>query len=172
MKISLIYLAAGNSRRFGSNKLLYSLQGKPMYLHLLERLVRICARHSRWNVIVVTQYPEIMEVVKRFSIQGVFSGESRKGASWSVRAGLMAAEEQGDVEACVFFVADQPYFSEESAEQFLEYMERGRERLGCVCCKGQSGSPVWFAREYFAKLMQLEGDQGGRKVLKLSLIHI
>ena len=32
MKIGIIMLAAGNSRRFGSNKLLYEIQGKPSVL--------------------------------------------------------------------------------------------------------------------------------------------
>ncbi len=39
MKIALIMLAAGNSRRFGSNKLLYEIDGKPMYRHILEKLM-------------------------------------------------------------------------------------------------------------------------------------
>lgn len=39
--IHIIYMAAGNSRRFGSNKLFYELDGKPMYRHLLDRLVEI-----------------------------------------------------------------------------------------------------------------------------------
>ncbi|MBC8614700.1 nucleotidyltransferase family protein [Blautia faecis] len=39
MKIALIMLAAGNSWRFGSNKLLYEIEGKPMYWHILEKLL-------------------------------------------------------------------------------------------------------------------------------------
>ena len=39
MKIALIMLAAGNSRRFGSNKLLYEIDGRPMYRHILEKLM-------------------------------------------------------------------------------------------------------------------------------------
>ena len=39
--IHIIYMAAGNSRRFGSNKLFYELDGKPMYRHLLDRLAEI-----------------------------------------------------------------------------------------------------------------------------------
>jgi len=31
-------LAAGNSRRFGANKLLYEIDGIPMYRHVLEQL--------------------------------------------------------------------------------------------------------------------------------------
>ena len=38
MKIAMIMLAAGNSRRFGANKLLYKIDGIPMYQHVLEQL--------------------------------------------------------------------------------------------------------------------------------------
>ena len=38
MKIAMIMLAAGNSRRFGANKLLYEIDGIPMYQHVLEQL--------------------------------------------------------------------------------------------------------------------------------------
>ena len=44
--IHIIYMAAGNSRRFGSNKLFYELDGKPMYRHLLERLIEKIGRAS------------------------------------------------------------------------------------------------------------------------------
>lgn len=45
--IHIIYMAAGNSRRFGSNKLFYELDGKPMYRHLLERLIEIKDRYNK-----------------------------------------------------------------------------------------------------------------------------
>ena len=56
MAVHLIFLAAGFSRRFGSNKLFYLMDGKPMYRHVLDRLLEIlkdgtfCA-----NLTVVTQ---------------------------------------------------------------------------------------------------------------------
>ena len=41
MKLELVMLAAGNSRRFGSNKLLYTVDGQPMYRHILSELEKI-----------------------------------------------------------------------------------------------------------------------------------
>ena len=45
-------------------------------------------------------------------------------------------------------------------------MEDQRAALGCVSYGEQKGNPVWFSRKYFSELSELEGDQGGRKVLK------
>ena len=57
MKIAFIMLAAGNSRRFGSNKLLYEIDGKPMYQHILEKLMTVA--NTLESITVVTQYEEI-----------------------------------------------------------------------------------------------------------------
>ena len=77
MKIRMIYLAGGNSRRFGTNKLLELLDGKPMYRHLLDRLIRICGRHDRWELVVVTQYHEVAEELKEEPVRVRFCSESR-----------------------------------------------------------------------------------------------
>ena len=111
MKTALIYLAAGNSRRFGSNKLLYEIEGRPMYRHLLDRLVRLAGTFPDCEVLVVTRYEEIRERVEALRTNGepvrfVWSPESAKGASYSIRAGLLEAIRLGAQEAA-FFVADE-----------------------------------------------------------------
>ena len=110
MRVTILYLAAGNSRRFGENKLLYPLDGKAVYRHLLDRLAQIAGRHENWELLVVTQYERILEelapLVKAGRLQTVFSPDSEKGISYTIRAGIEAAEKQ-NADACACFVADQ-----------------------------------------------------------------
>ena len=169
MRVTILYLAAGNSRRFGENKLLYPLDGKAVYRHLLDRLAQIAGRHENWELLVVTQYERILEelapLVKAGRLQTVFSPDSEKGISYTIRAGIEVAEKQ-NADACACFVADQPYLKEETAERFLESMEMQKAPLGCVFCGGESGNPGWFSKPYFSELKELSGDRGGKKVLK------
>lgn len=106
MRVTILYLAAGNSRRFGENKLLYPLDGKAVYRHLLDRLAQIAGRHENWELLVVTQYERILEelapLVKAGRLQTVFSPDSEKGISYTIRAGIEAAGEAKCRCLCVF----------------------------------------------------------------------
>ena len=61
MKIRCVYLAAGNSRRFGKNKLFHMVGQKPMYLHLLDRLAAVAERHKELEIVVVSQYEGLLQ---------------------------------------------------------------------------------------------------------------
>ena len=103
--IHVIYMAAGNSRRFGSNKLLYLYEGKPLYRHGLELLLKLKQEMGeKLTVTVVTQYAEILEEVQDIfercgmaGMQAVFCEESRLGASYTIRAGIEAVISQDPV---------------------------------------------------------------------------
>ena len=103
--IHIIYMAAGNSRRFGSNKLFYELDGKPMYRHLLERLIEIKDRYNKLknaesnnpviDITVVTRYREILDYCSSIpDCHAVLSPDSEKGISYTIKAGIMAVQEQ------------------------------------------------------------------------------
>lgn len=170
MRLDLIYLAAGNSRRFGGNKLLYPIGGMPMYLHGLTKLSAVCRRHLCWRVTVVTQYPEILKEIKGYPVKAVFSPQSRHGLSYSIKAGILNSEltedELDEESGFVFFAADQPWMSERTIEKFLSEIEKRKPSLGCVCYGDQLGNPVYFSSSFRDELLSLEKDEGGKKILK------
>ena len=60
MRAAFIYMASGFGSRFGGNKLLEQLEGKPLYRHGLDTLreaAREAARMDGWQgrIIVVSQ---------------------------------------------------------------------------------------------------------------------
>ena len=91
--IHIIYMAAGNSRRFGSNKLFYELDGKPMYRHLLDRLAEIKNRYNKSkldsrtiDITVVTRYREILDYCACIpDCHAVISPDSEKGISYTIK---------------------------------------------------------------------------------------
>ena len=84
MKLTLILLAAGNSRRFDGNKLLTPFHGKPMYQYIVEEVEKLPDGLFD-DKIVVTQYPEIMEDLEKRGYVVVENVQSSLGISHSVK---------------------------------------------------------------------------------------
>ena len=188
--IHIIYMVAGNSRRFGSNKLFYELDGKPMYRHLLERLVEIKDRYNKLkkagkkiknaesnnpviDIIVVTRYREILDYCSSIpDCHAVLSPDSEKGISYTIKAGIMAVQEQkktGMQDYYMFAVADQPYLKSQSMIKLIDKVleNKGNKRLVfSLRCGNAVGNPCVFHSSLIPQLLSLEGDKGGRSVAK------
>ena len=230
--IHIIYMAAGNSRRFGSNKLFYELDGKPMYRHLLERLIEIKDRYNNLenagtnkpldsyemdtdtvidtyigtdidlskkaekntknaessstlvDITVVTRYREILDYCSSIpDCHAVLSPDSEKGISYTIKAGIMAVQEQKKLkkssevthhtaekeEYYMFAVADQPYLKSQSVIKLIDKVleNTGNERLVfSLRCGTAVGNPCVFNSSLIPQLLSLEGDKGGRSVAK------
>ncbi len=189
--IHIIYMAAGNSRRFGSNKLFYELDGKPMYRHLLERLIEIKDRYNKLksdspviDITVVTRYREILDYCACIpDCHAVLSPDSEKGISYTIKAGIMAVQEQKKPEKnsgslhntaetedyYMFAVADQPYLKSQSVIKLIDKVleNKGNKRLVfSLHCGDAVGNPCVFHSSLIPQLLSLEGDKGGRSVAK------
>lgn len=178
--IHIIYMAAGNSRRFGSNKLFYELDGKPMYRHLLERLIEIKDRYNKLksdspviDITVVTRYREILDYCSSIpDCHAVLSPDSEKGISYTIKAGIMAVQEQkktGMQDYYMFAVADQPYLKNQSVIKLIDKVLENKENKRLVFslrCGDTVGNPCVFHSSLISQLLSLEGDKGGRSVAK------
>ena len=175
--IALIYLAGGNSKRFGSNKLIYSIEGKSMFLHLLERLDELCEQQDNYELFVVTQYKEIINTAKKMGIKSVFFKESAKGISYTIREGLLYAMEFAhkkglSLEKAAFFVADQPYLTQKTAKDILDKANNSQKGIACASYANEAGNPVVFDKKYFGDLLNLSGDVGGRSILRENISDV
>lgn len=158
---TVIYMAAGNSRRFGSNKLLYQWKGKPLYRYGLELLLELAAERDNVRLIVITQYEEILKEVRariknRPEASVFLNPQSGLGASYTVRRGVQEARRAGRFDYLIFVAADQPWLKKETLEKFLrageereplllsaawrvdEPEERGES--GGLCCREKEGT--------------------------------
>lgn len=159
-QIGLVVMAAGFGRRYGSNKLLDSFQGKKLYQYTLE----LAAGCSADSIVIVTRFSEIKEHVDTHypQIKVIWNEHPERGISESLKLGLKAL---GEVDGCCFMVCDQPLLERSSLEELLL---KFRENPHCIvaCNDGQKrGNPVIFSHAFFDELMELSGDQGGRQII-------
>lgn len=165
MNKHVIYMAAGNSRRFGSNKLLYDYQGKPLYRHGLDMVENFCRQRKDCTLLIVSRYQEILQYAEQKKIMNVYSPDSYKGVSYTIRAALQALGSVPEEDFIVFVVADQPYLKEKTLKKLLELAEPGTETAS-VMYGERPGNPAMFSARLIPELLDLQGDEGGRKVIR------
>lgn len=168
MKIKMIYLAAGNSRRFGNNKLYHKIAGRPMFLYGLDVLEQVLKETENTVLTVVTVYEEIRkEVLTRKKLwqerlEVVDSPDSGKGISCSIRAGLTGTA----ADYYLFCVADQPWIQTETILELIRETTEKHCLGGWVQWNDISGNPTIFSKELLPQLLALDGDTGGKSILR------
>ena len=181
--LNLILLAAGNGERYGSNKLLTDINGKPTYRHIFDHLYHYCQDHvSDCEVTVVSQYDEILASAKAAGFSAVRNPRPEDGISLTIRLGLEAGIEsnrerqrnnsggnrhQGT--GSVFLTADQPYVQYKSLEDLVLQACAADKGIVSASHSGVSGNPVFFDEIYYPELMDLTGDIGGKHVMNRHL---
>ena len=169
----MIYLAAGLSSRYGSNKLLEMVDGKLMFTHLLDVLTIMKEEEPhRYELVVVTAYDEIEDYVKELPVKVVRNQYQELGASYSIKLGLEACGEIGRHDHVMFAVADQPYVQEDELFGFIHMFKRSYKGIGVLCWQGEMGNPVIFQGQFVPELMALTGDVGGKAVVKAHLSEV
>lgn len=163
MKIHMILLAAGFGSRFGSNKLLYPVDGKAMYRHTMDLMVKLAGEFEEADTAVVTRYEEIAEEAKRQGVACLINRHSEQGISSSMQIGLRARME--DEAYYLFFTADQPRLKKETVKECLRRFFESGKGIGCVSKRGTPKNPCVFHSRYAEELLSIRGDRGGKQVV-------
>lgn len=159
MKIGCVVLAAGNSIRFGENKLLREFAGQTM----IARALAAIPAEKLAKVVVVTQYREIEELAMENGFTPIRNEHPEFGQSYSVKLGLQALS---DYDAVLFQVSDQPLLQRKSVAALIDFYCKHPKNIVALGYQGQRGNPCIFPAAYFPKLMEMEGDHGGNVVIR------
>ncbi len=164
MKIRGILLAAGYSKRFGSNKLLQALPpggpdaGVPIALasakHLLEILPDSIA-------VVRPRAQKLAALLRDAGCNTVVCRNAADGMGTSLAAGVRAS---ADADGWVVALADMPFIRGDTIRTVVGALQGGAV-IVAPGYKGQRGHPVGFGRSCLEELSVLVGDQGARELL-------
>ena len=161
MPVAMVLLAAGDSRRFGGNKLLAEVDGRLMYRHVADE-VNAMPEDFFAKKIVVSQYDEILEDLGREGFETLKNNQSALGISHSVH---LALEQIPEHYAVCFSVSDQPWLTRETIRGLVTAFRKNTRGMVCASWEGMDGNPVVFSPEYRKELLALSGDVGGRRIL-------
>lgn len=159
LHIGCVLLAAGNSSRFGSNKLMREFQGKT----LIRRAMETVPAEELSDIAVVTQYAEIVDLAKDFGYPAVVNTRPDLGQSHSIELGISALSH---CNALMFMVADQPRLSREAAAELVRFYREHPDNIVGLGHNGSRGNPCIFPARFYPELMAIEGDRGGNVVIR------
>lgn len=159
MELGCVIMAAGASRRFGSNKLLEELGSLPLYRRALEAVPPGVFR----SVCVVTACEPMMKLAETMGFQVICNDRPELGISRTIRLGL---ERVLSCDGVLFMTADQPLLTKNSVRAVAETFAAQPDCIIAAAANGQRGNPCLFPRALFPALLCLEGDRGGKSIIK------
>lgn len=160
--VAAIVLAAGRSTRMGpANKLLCEIAGAPMVRHVVA-----CALASRARpVLVVTghQAPEVRAALAGLAVSFVANPDYASGLMSSLKAGIAALPQE--TRGALVALGDMPMLRPADFDRLIETFMAAEARAIVVPVHGgRRGNPVLWPATYFAKILELEGDTGARRL--------
>lgn len=160
MRVAAVILAAGASRRYGEDKLLVQLDGKPLLQHAID-----AAESSTVDEVIVVlghDAPAIRESVRLRRARVVTNPDHASGQSTSLRLGIRAVSA---ADGAVVLLGDQPRVTARLIDALI-----ARARLTAAAAvvsswNGRRSPPTLLRRELWPTLEGIAGDVGAREIL-------
>jgi molybdenum cofactor cytidylyltransferase len=155
--IAVAVLAAGQARRFGSDKLMADLGGVPLGAHIARTLSPM---GFGWRFAVCAKGAPIAEQYAALGFSVIENLEPQKGQAHSLHLAVATAHETG-AKALLVALADMPYVTP--------------DHIGALTQEGGLAAsydgvnvmpPALFPRDTWPELLRTSGDSGARELLK------
>lgn len=165
MKVSIIILAAGASTRMGAPKQLLLIDGKT----LIKRINEIALDTSCYPIVTVlgANRALIRHELDKMPLTIIDNPQWEKGMSSSIKMGLAGAYmTQKEIDAVIFLTVDMPFVNVKLINEMIQKAIENPDS-DIIACKydNQIGIPVLFKRNLLADLLELEGDEGAKKIV-------
>jgi len=161
-RIAALLLAAGQSRRMGSNKLVEQIDGLPMVARTAQRLLASRAR----PIVAVTgnQAEAVDAALGKLPVERVHNPAFAEGLSTSLKRGLAALPDE--VDGVVVCLGDMPLIAGRDIDRLIAAFNPLEGRAIVVPTRrGKRGNPVLWAKRFFPEMTELAGDVGAKHLI-------
>ena len=161
MRICAVVLAAGLSSRMGEEKLLMCYDGLPLGEYIFKNLKQNSALFSQ--VQVVGRLPQTHELAKLYGFGYTQNLQPSRGMGHSLALGVQAAEE---CDGFMVALSDMPRLKVGTVYTLCNAFAKEPTRIAVPLYGGRRGNPVIFPASFRQELSLLDGDSGGRNIIK------
>ena len=162
MPVAALVLAAGASRRFGSDKRLHLVDGEPMLARTLAIYRQACADVA---VVIRPDQPEIAALARAAGCRVVEAQDAVLGQSRSLAAGVDAMRHADHL---IVGLGDMPFVQPDTVRALAAALTAAPTRIVQPTYKHRPGNPIGFPAAYFDELARIRGDVGARQVVAAS----
>ncbi|WP_300384878.1 molybdenum cofactor cytidylyltransferase [Clostridium sp.] len=154
-----IILASGFSRRMGQNKLLMKIKEET----IIEKVIKEVKKSEIEKVYIVTNNEEIKNIAYKLEVKVIKNENAIKGQSEGIKAGVKKIKENEDF---MFFCGDQPFIDFITINNLINAFKENKDKIIVPIFENRKGNPVIFPGKFRLDLLGLEGDIGGRYIIK------
>jgi molybdenum cofactor cytidylyltransferase len=161
--IGLIILAAGSSSRLGKPKQNLIFQGAT----LLQRTIKaaLAADCQQVAVVLGANAPAIEPTIIDQSVLIIHNLGWQEGMSSSINSGLTALlKTNPQLQSVILMLCDQPFADTAIINQLIK-ASGNAGHLVASSYNGTIGVPALFDKTHFEELLDLEGNDGAKKIL-------
>jgi molybdenum cofactor cytidylyltransferase len=146
----------------GANKLLVPLAGDPVVAHAAD--AALASRAATVVVVTGHQAARVRAALAGRDVQFAHNRYYARGLASSLRRGLRALDPA--IEGALVCLGDMPWVSAADLDALIAAFARADHPI-CVPVRGRRrGNPVLWPARHFAALRALQGDFGGRGLLR------
>lgn len=159
--VSVLILAAGESRRMGHPKLLLPLGNSTIIEQTIDNV--LSSRVGELIVVVGNRSDKLMTKISKRPVKIVVNQQSQKGMSTSIISGLRSVSKES--QGIMIVLADQPFVVAQIIDKLVEEFQKRDQSIIVPIYRGKRGHPVIFPIKYRNDLLRLEGDVGAREIM-------
>lgn len=157
-----VIMAAGGSRRFGGIKQLLELDGKSLLKRVVDTTTKTLG--NRVKLVLGIKPNKLQREADGYDIEIVVNRDWENGIASSLRAGIKSLPAHCKGALIVF--CDQPRINEQHLRQMIDAWKQQPTRIIACSYAGTQGVPVIFPSNYFASILELQGDNGAKSIIE------
>jgi molybdenum cofactor cytidylyltransferase len=166
-----VILAAGAATRLGRPKQIEPVAGEPLLLRALAvaagvggPVYVVTGAHRAAVLALLGQLPAGLAAQLAGRLHVIDNPAWDEGQASSLHASIRALP--ASVEAAIWMPVDQPYLEAGLLARLVAAWRRGADLVAPLAAGELRGAPALFDRSRWPALLQVEGDSGGRAVLR------